>query len=186
MKISIRTSENKGTAIDLFKELLKLEGDQLLLSTGYLTSPELLPADEIVRSVSSIALADGRWEGKSHNLAAVKGNAAKFVGHLRESAARLGKPVPELFLYAGESWHSKVAIKRIAAAIIGSSNVSKRSLGGKSNYLNHEVDIMITEDDGDDAKRELEMLYKALANSLKGHFKANRAPLGTAPAKASK
>lgn len=162
--------------MDLFRDLLSMEGDQLLISSGYITNPGLLPCSEIVQSVESVVFASGHWQdthGK-HTLDAVVANAEKFALKTQREARASNRKAPKIIFYTDAQWHAKVALKRrskaksISAAIIGSSNLSISALDKSTNWPNQEVDVLITEDDGPDAKEQLGYLFKTLGNSFKG------------------
>ena len=175
MKISVRTAANKNSAVDLFNELLATEGDQLLISSGFISNPGLLPCKDIVSSVSSVVFASGHWNNlEKHDLASVIANARTFALTVQREARAQNKSAPKVIFYTDAQWHAKVALKRrsdketIAAAIIGSSNLSISALSKTTGWPNQEVDILITEEDGPDAKAQLVHLFKALGSSFEG------------------
>lgn len=155
-----------------------MDGEQLLISSGYISQLELLPWEDMLQSVSHLILATGHWDDPENkkNLAGVTENAKRFALMLQQKARSLNLKPPIITFYTGSKWHAKVALKRrknektISGAVIGSSNLSYPALhqAENPNYFNQEVDVLITEDDGPDAAGELAKLYEDLGSSFEG------------------
>jgi hypothetical protein len=172
MKISVRTDKNGGSVLALFQALLALPGDQLFLTSGYMSSPWQLPAASIARSVGSIVVAVGHWPNVS--VSEAQRALDDMFAHIQKGAASAGVPPPAMRSFIGFKWHGKVALKRnsadgsVTGAIIGSSNVSMTAMRPGATAPNHEVDIFVTAQDGKDAAAELLQLYDEMKWPLKG------------------
>lgn len=187
LKISVRTRATKNSAVDLFKELIAMDGEQLLISSGYISQLRLLPWQDILQKVHHLVLASGHWNDKENRntLKGVTLSAKEFALMVQREARSLNLKPPIITFFTGWQWHAKVALMRrkndkgISGAVIGSSNLSYPALHQAENpeYFNQEVDVLITKDDGPDAVEQLKNLFKDLGASFEGQ----RVELGPAP-----
>lgn len=187
MKISVRTRATKNSAVDLFKELIAMDGEQLLISSGYISQLKLLPWQDILQKAHHLVLASGYWNDKDNRntLEGVTVSAKEFALMLQREARSLNLKPPIITFFTGWQWHAKVALMRrkndkgISGAVIGSSNLSYSALHQAENpeYFNQEVDVLITKDDGPDAVDQLKRLFTDLGASFEG----TRVELGPSP-----
>lgn len=175
--ITLRQNKKKSFFRDNLLALIsnqrELDGDCLVLASGYFSEDKNYPAATKSYSITEDKLADAiRDNGniKEIRVIGAKDSSSKFNNFCTYIDTKWGKPV-ERWELKKKNWHAKIALKLKSnpekhdekipvCAIIGSSNLTRPAYGvsgyksrkeiSNFNIFNHECDVMIFINDGFD------------------------------------